>query len=105
MRPAILALSLAAHVSDFVGLETAFASKQRTIEHLDNYLQLMGAEETPVTDEMLARAVEATLNSESGVTPTMALWEHFGGEPQSLFAFDELKYLPSDTVAAWRKTD
>lgn len=90
------------HVSDLVGLEEAFARGQRTIDHLDNYLEFMGADEAPVTQAMLDKAVGATRASSSGVVPTSALWERFGTPSDQLEAYEELKYVPKSVVAQWK---
>jgi len=94
-------IEFAGHVADDVGLARALESGQRTIEHLDNYLAFMGAQDQPVTDAMLARAVEATKEAGAGVVATLALWETFLGEPEDPAAMPELRYAPSQTRAAW----
>lgn len=94
-------IPFAGHVPDAVGLARALESGQRTIDHLDNYLTFMGAEDTPVTDAMLDRAVEATLAANAGVAPTMALWEHFAGQPEGILEFEELSYVSPTTRSNW----
>ncbi|MEO1241465.1 MAG: amidohydrolase family protein [Pseudomonadota bacterium] len=94
-------IAFAGHVPDAVGLARALESRQRTIDHLDNYLTFMGAEDTPVTDAMLDRAVEETLAANAGVAPTMALWEHFVGQPDDILEFEELRYISPETRSNW----
>lgn len=89
------------HVSDAVGLEHAFESRQRTIDHMDNYLGLIGAEATPVTPDMLERAVKTTPSEGVGVVPTAALWETFATDPKTLGDFPEVRYAPKSVVAQW----
>lgn len=92
------------HVSDAVGLERAFASGQRTVDHLDNYLNYIGAEDAPATPEMLEKAVSATGASNAGVVPTMALWETFATSPEGLSEYPELKYAPKPVIAQWKSS-
>lgn len=94
-------IEFAGHVADDVGLARALEAGQRTIEHLDNYLVFMGAEDQPVTDDMLARAVEATREAGAGVVATLALWETFLGEPESPASMLELRYMAPETRANW----
>lgn len=94
-------IHFAGHVPNDVGLQRAFNQGQRTIDHLDNYLGFIGADDAPVTQEMLDGAVAATLEAEAGVVPTMALWEHFVGEPGDVTEWDELRYESPQTRAAW----
>lgn len=89
------------HVSDLVGLDVAIAKGQRTVDHLDNYQAYLGAETQPFDDAMLARAVQMTVGSGTGVVPTMALWENFGKSADQLIGLDELKYVPQSVVEGW----
>lgn len=98
-----LNIDFAGHVADDVGLARALALGQRTIDHLDNYISFMSAENSPATEEMLARAVSATLDARAGVAPTMALWEHFSGVGPDIADFDELRYVAKDTRESWAR--
>lgn len=95
-------IDFAGHVADAVGLERAIRLGQRTIEHLDNYLEFMGAEETPATPDRLGRAVELTVTAGAGVAPTMALWEYFAAPPDSADALPEAKYQSPETRLSWQ---
>lgn len=97
------ALPFGGHVPNAVGLAHAFDKGQRTIEHLDNYIEFMGAEDTNVTEAMLENAVTATLNAGAAVSPTMALWEHFAGKPDDILDFEELIYVSPETRSNWAK--
>lgn len=97
------ALPFGGHVPNAVGLARAFEKGQRTIEHLDNYIEFMGAEDADVTAEMLENAVMATLSAGAGVSPTMALWEHFAGKPDDIFDFAELIFVSPETRNNWAK--
>ena len=94
-------IEFAGHVADDAGLARALEAGQRTIEHLDNYLTFMGAEDQPVSDEMLAQAVKATKDAGAGVVATLALWETFLGLPEDPAAMPEVRYAPAQTRAAW----
>lgn len=94
-------IPFAGHVPDAPGLARALEKGQRTIDHMDNYISFMSAQDSPVTDEGLARAVEVTLAAGAGVVPTAALWEHFAGEPADILEFEELRYVAPQTRASW----
>ncbi|MGH6690251.1 MAG: amidohydrolase family protein, partial [Gammaproteobacteria bacterium] len=76
---------------------------QETIEHLDGYVEYLDGVEGPVDPARLAEAVERTLAAGAAVVPTMALWETlYGIHPvETLSAYPELRYMPSDMVEAW----
>jgi imidazolonepropionase-like amidohydrolase len=85
------------HVPDSVGLLHALESGQRTIDHLDNYMETI----TPATP--LSAIVAATKRSGAAVVPTMALWEMLYIPPDSASVANrpELRYMPKNTVAGW----
>lgn len=125
--PAYLALARTArtlripfggHVSDLVGLRTAFAEQQTTIDHLDNFLDelvpspaalpaggyerqrqiALTAEEARIPE--LVRAARA---AGTAVVPTQVLWEVLRGahDVDAMQARPELRYMPTQTVAGW----
>lgn len=98
-----LGIDFAGHVADDVGLGRALEAGQRTIEHLDNYLIFIGAEDVPATDEMLAKAAAATRAAGAGVAPTMALWRHFSGIGPDIGDFEELRYVAKATRENWAR--
>lgn len=98
-----LGIPYGGHVPDDVGVEHALERGQRTIEHLDNYLAEMGAEETPATDSAINEMAEKTAASQTGTVPTMALWEHLFVDPETLTAHEELKYVPPALIANWTR--
>jgi len=100
---ALQALPFGGHVPNAVGLAHALKKGQRTIEHLDNYMEFMGAEDKAVTTGMLDNAVSATIKAGAGVSPTMALWEHFAGKPDNVLDFEELVYVTPETRRNWAK--
>ena len=97
-----LEIPFAGHVSDQVGLQHAAEKGQRTVDHLDNYLEFMGAAEDPVTDEGLARAVALTKDAGMGVVGTMALWEYFVAKPGDFDDYEELRFVPKRVVDGWQ---
>ncbi len=107
------------HVPNDVGLVRALRAGQGTIDHLDNYLQALEADDSPIKnasaevrsrdlglhadEDKMPQLVQATLEAGAAVVPTMALWETFNsGQPVEAFAaLPELKYLPQTTVDGW----
>ena len=107
------------HVPNAVGLLEALAAGQGSIDHLDNYLEALEADDSPirqadpsthsrepgvhVDERKLLALAAATKTAGASVVPTMALWETFNSDrPVEDFAgLDELKYLPRETVDAW----
>ena len=107
------------HVPNPVGLLHALAAGQGTIDHLDNFLDALEADDSPIKDadaatrgrelglhadeEKIPALVAATKLADASVVPTMALWETFNADvpAEHYAAFEELKYLPRETVDAW----
>ncbi len=96
-------LPFAGHVTDKVTLQHALDKGQRTIEHMDNYLAFIGAEETAVTIAQLQQAVDITLKAGAGIVPTLALFEHYETSPDVLASYGELRYAPQDVTDNWAK--
>jgi imidazolonepropionase-like amidohydrolase len=113
-------IDFAGHVPNDVGVRRAIAARQRSIDHLDNYLEALEADNSPVRNaDAQTRGRElpfhvderkipelARLTREAGVwnMPTMALWEFFlngqsGDELRQ--ALPEVRYMPQSTVAQW----
>lgn len=107
------------HVPNEVGLLHALSAGQGSIDHLDNYLDALVPENSPLhsggpavwgrnlglhSDEALIPVVvAATKISEAAVVPTMALWETFNADVpvETYSGMDALKYLPVETVNGW----
>jgi len=96
-------IAFAGHVPEDVGLETAIRLGQQTIDHLDGYIDYMDAEDQPVTDEQLKKAVDLTVENAVWVVPTQALWETLIGaaDAEQLKSYEELKYMPESIVQNW----
>ena len=107
------------HVPNPVGLLHALAAGQGTIDHLDNFLEALEADDSAIKDADAATRgrdlglyaaeakipalVAATKLADASVVPTMALWETFNADlPVEHYAsFEELKYMPRSTVDTW----
>lgn len=93
-------LDFAGHVPNAVGVPRALAAGQKSIDHLDNYVDELGDDTARIP--ALARA---TARAGVWTVPTMALWEVFvGSEPVELLAArPELRYVPPQWVNNWRQ--
>jgi len=110
------------HVPNDVGVERAIAARQSTIDHLDNYLDALEADNSPLKGADPEKRVRelvfhlderkmpelARKTREAGVwnVPTMKLWETFfndqNGEAMRASML-EVKYLPRAMVDGWVK--
>ncbi len=110
------------HVPNEVGVERAIAARQSTIDHLDNYLDALEADDSPLKGadpEKRARELVFHLDErkmpelarktrEAGVwnVPTMKLWETFFNDQNGeaiRASMPEVKYLPRPMVDGWVK--
>jgi imidazolonepropionase-like amidohydrolase len=98
-------IRFAGHVPAEVGLAHALEMGQETIDHLDGYVEHLGADAGPVDEARLAEVVRATRAAGAWVVPTMALWETLLGVAslERLLGYPELKYMPRQQVGAWEK--
>ena len=116
-------IPFAGHVPDEVGLRGVLAVGQRSIDHLDNYIEalvpdafqpdspvgLRGVGElmTIVDESLMSDLVEATVDAGTWVVPTMVLWEtaffNERGSSEVLLERPETKYMPPETVERWIK--
>jgi hypothetical protein len=109
-------------VPNDVGVRRAIEAGQRSIDHLDNYLEALESDASPVrTADPQKRAQQlpfhvdeqkiqelARLTRQAGVwnMPTMALWEIFhNGETGEMLRkrLPEVRYMPRTTVEEWVK--
>ena len=88
------------HVPNDVGVLAALEAKQTTIDHLDNYPELV------MNDMDVHDLAEKTVKAGVAVVPTMPLWEVLRGlhDPDSMMSREELKYMPERMVQQWRNT-
>jgi imidazolonepropionase-like amidohydrolase len=107
------------HVANQVGLLHALDKGQKSIDHLDGYLEALGLDDSPFRDaETTTRARKAVeLLDEKRIpelarraraagawnVPTLALWQtFFGGDPaESFLGWPELKYVPKSMLDQW----
>ena len=111
------------HVSDDVGLRHSLALGQVSIDHLDNYVEALVPEDTRSAGELgvhgvgalldevdetsISDLVQATVDADAWVVPTMVLWETaFYNERGSVDVLPdrpEVRYMPPETVDRWRQ--
>ena len=93
------------HVPSDVGLSRALETRMRTIDHLDGYMTYLDGEDRRVSDEDLRNAARMTREAGVGVVPTSSLWASIIGaaDLNEMMQRDELRYVPTDTVDAWRR--
>ena len=98
-------IRFAGHVPSEVGLPHALEVGQETIDHLDGYVEHLGAEGGPVDEAKLAAIVSLTKKAGAWVVPTMALWETLLGvtDLEKLRSYPELKFMPPQQVESWEK--
>ena len=98
-------IRFAGHVPAEVGLPHALASGQETIDHVDGYVEHLGAEGAPLDEAKLAGAVRLTKKSGAWIVPTMPLWETLLGVTsiEKLLSYPELKYMPAQQVQSWER--
>lgn len=107
------------HIPNAVGLLHALAEGQGSVDHMDNFLEAMEADDSPIRnaeaatrsrdlglhadESKIPSLVGAARLSNASVVPTMALWETFNADrPVEHYAsLDELKYLPKELVDNW----
>jgi imidazolonepropionase-like amidohydrolase len=116
-------IDFAGHVPNDVGVRRAIAARQKSIDHLDNYIEALEADNSPLTGaDPKTRARDlpfhvderkipelARLTSQAGVfnSSTMACWETFHNEETGEAIRDrmpELRFMPRSTVEQWVKT-
>jgi imidazolonepropionase-like amidohydrolase len=116
-------IDFAGHVPNDVGVRRAIAAGQKSIDHLDNYLEALEAGNSPLSGaDAKTRARDlpfhvderkitelARLTRRAGVwnAPTMACWEAFhNGEAGEALRdrMTEVRYMPRSTVEQWVKT-
>jgi imidazolonepropionase-like amidohydrolase len=95
-------IAFAGHVPDAVGVPHALASGQKSIDHLDNYVEAVGGPYAP-DGARIESIVAATCAAGTWTVPTLALWEVFLGtdDPDVLGTRGELQYVPPQWRANW----
>ncbi len=100
-----LGIRFGGHVPEDVGLMHALESGQETFDHIDGFIEYLGAADGAVTDAQLREVAGKTREHGAHIVPTMALWETLWGvlDPAHLAAYDELKYMPQGDVRSWER--
>src|SRR5690606_13944439 len=114
-----LDLPFGGHVTDRVGLAAALEARQSTVDHLDNYLDAIERDDSPIrnaspqeraqrlamyADEAKIRqTARRTRETGVAVVPTMALWEVIRGahDAASMQNRPENRYMPPQMVSGW----
>ncbi|HET6409758.1 MAG TPA: amidohydrolase family protein, partial [Chthoniobacteraceae bacterium] len=97
-------IEFSGHIPADVGLVRAIDLGQRTVDHLDGYIEYLNAQDTPIDRGKLDEIVRKTRDTGTWVIPTMVLWETIIGaaNPNEMEAFPELKYMPGQMVQNWK---
>jgi len=111
-------IQFAGHVPAAVGLRRALEAGQRTIEHIDGYLQAILRDDAPadigqpiffgynlaphVDESKISAIVEATRAAGAWITPTQILIENvFLGDPAAIGRRPEMRFVADSIVAGW----
>jgi imidazolonepropionase-like amidohydrolase len=97
-------LEFSGHIPADVGLIRAIDRGQKTVDHLDGYIEHLNAKNGPIDPVRLAEIVKKTRDTNTWVVPTMVLWETILGSAKAdeMAAFPELKYMPRRMVENWK---
>src|SRR5690554_1677791 len=89
-------MEFAGHVPTEVGLEVALQEGQRTIDHLDGYLEAIDALNRSASRYEIDYLVDISLRYGVAVVPTQALWATIIGanDTEQLRQYDEINYVP-----------
>ena len=102
-----LKIDVAGHVPGEVGVRGAIAARQRSIDHLDQYIPALElAADTPRDEEdrRIAAIAQATAKSGTWNVPTMYLWDlfHNAETGEALRKrLTETRYLPRTMIDEW----
>jgi len=96
-------MDFAGHVPAAVGLANALAAGQRTIDHLDGYLEYVDAMQRPISAAEINQLVELSLAHGVTIVPTQALWQTLigAGDADMLTAYPELALVPAQVRQGW----
>lgn len=86
------------HVPNEVGILNALKARQTSIDHLDNYVDVIDSEMD------IPALVQQTVAAGVAQVPTMPLWEVLRGlhDPATMMNRPELRYMPPQMVEGWR---
>lgn len=99
-------IEFSGHIPADVGLVACIEQGQRTVDHLDGYIEYLQAKDGPIDPAKLAEIVKFSRESGVWVVPTMPLWEIILGVPDQkrLDAYPELRYMPRAVRESWRRS-
>lgn len=96
-------IDFAGHVPSDVPLDVAMAAGIRTIDHMDGYIEFVGATDRAITEDELETLVNMTIEYNVGIVPTQVLWATLIGaaDRAELEQFAEAKYMPASVREGW----
>jgi imidazolonepropionase-like amidohydrolase len=112
-------IAFTGHVPNSVGVHRALEARQKSIDHMDNYIDAVEADDSPVKnadaptrtrqlpmhldERKIAPLAKKTRDRGVWIVPTMALWEIFNGQDtvESLRQRPEVRYMPRQLVEQW----
>jgi imidazolonepropionase-like amidohydrolase len=112
-------IAFTGHVPNAVGVHRALDAGQKSIDHMDNYIDAVEADDSPVKnadaptrarqlplhldERKIAPLAKKTRDRGVWIVPTMALWEIFNGQDtvESLRRRPEIRYMPRQMVEQW----
>jgi hypothetical protein len=103
-------IDVAGHVPGEVGVGAALEARQRSIDHLDNYiasLKLAPDTSREEEDRRIAELAQLTAKSGTWSVPTMYLWDLFHNADTGeaiRTSLPEVRYMPHSMVAQWVKS-
>ena len=97
-------IEFSGHIPADVGLVRAIDLGQRTVDHLDGYIEFLNAQDEAIDGGKLDEIVKKTRDTGTWVVPTMVLWETIIGAANAdeMEAYPELKYMPKQMVQNWK---
>ena len=98
-------IDFAGHIPEAVPLDQAIRLGIRTIDHMDGYIEFVGATDREISAEELQVLIDLTLEHGVGIVPTQALWATLIGatERSELEGYEEAKYVPQQVRTGWQR--
>ncbi len=114
-------IDFAGHIPASVGLSGALEARQRSIDHLDRYVEFLVPDQSAlegreigffgsgvldlVDESRIPLAVQATIDAGTWNVPTLSLVEHHASleSPEEMIRRPEMRYIPPGMRDAWRQ--